>query len=102
MDIGNKTKQTSGWTLAKEIYGTFLGMLPFLVMLLLFLINVVRQLDNHDTEIKHLKEADARFETLLNQMRVESMAQRAELLSRLDKIDSRVEAVQQSVAKLTR
>jgi hypothetical protein len=90
----------SGWTLWREIYGTFIGALPLVIAIVGGILVLVRDVDRHSTDIVYLKEADARHESALLQLRADSNLQRTETLTRLDTISVQLSILQQAVARI--
>ena len=101
MDITPEPAQHrgSGWTLWREIYGTFVGVLPLILVIIGAALTLVRDNDRHEIQIAQLKDADGRHEEQLRQLRSESMGIRAEILLRLDRIGGQIEELQKQVAR---
>ena len=89
-----------GWTLWREVWGTFLGALPALLMAGAAILRMYSEVEVHSVELSHLKEADIRHELALAQQRGEMAAQRNEILNRLEGIGRQMESVQQTVANM--
>ena len=82
----------SGWTLWREIYGTFIGVLPLILAVCVGALTLIRENDRHGFEIDVLKEQ-------MKALKSESTVQRIELLARLDRISSQIEELQKQVAR---
>jgi len=81
-------KTNSKWSVGKEVVGTFLGVLPFVIMLIIWGSNVERRLGVIES---------------LDQVKAEVLReQRTELLVKLDRLSQQVAELQTSVAKLQR
>ena len=93
------TFNKDGWTLWREIWGTFLGALPALLVAGGAVMQLYSLVQIHTVEINHLKEADTRHEAQLQLQRAELVSARAELGAKLDKIDQRIERLQEIVAR---
>ena len=89
-----------GWTLWREVYGTFIGVLPLIIAVSAAAITVVRDNDRHELEIVHLKEADKRQEDQLMQLRSEGNQTRIETLGALKEIVTKIEVLQIQVSKM--
>ena len=89
----------SGWTLWREIYGTFVGVLPLILVVVGAAITLIRDDDRHELQIAQLKEADLRHEEQMKVLRGEIAFARGEVLQRLDRIGGQVEELQKQVAR---
>lgn len=86
------TKTRSEWTMLKEIIGTFVGIAPFVVMLVIWGSSINERIRVVEVEVGHLGRADEKQER-------EAAEQRKEVLARMDKISGQIEVLQQTVAK---
>lgn len=87
-------RRRDGWTLWKEVYGTFLATIPALVMAIGFAASLWSVQREHALQIRYLQEADARYER-------ERERDRGEVLIRLDRINATGETLQQNVARVS-
>ena len=87
-----------GWTLWKEVWGTFLGALPSLLIAGGAMMNLYSLVQVHTVEIEHLKEADSRHEQQLLEQRRSLNDARLEISSKLERIDTRLERLGELVA----
>jgi hypothetical protein len=90
-DSHNGTKTRSEWTMVKEIVGTFVGISPFVIALVIWGSSVNERIRVAETRIEHLEAMDRRHE-------VDAAEQRREILLRLDRVGVQIEALQQLVA----
>lgn len=90
-DAHNGTKSKSEWTIVKEIIGTFVGVSPFIVGLVIWGSSVNERIRVVEVQIQHIEAADKRHE-------IEQREQRQELLARLDRLAGQIEILQQLVA----
>mgnify|MGYP000617843129 FL=1 len=86
------SREKHGWTLWKEVYGTFLGFLPFALALVAWWSYVNGKLAEHDLKLITLEKADDRHER-------ETDRNRVEVLQRLDRIGGQIENLQTNMAK---
>jgi hypothetical protein len=84
--VESSDKQRDGWTLWREIYGTIIGTLPFVIMLAVAWMNMSERLRVAEIEIVYLKEL--------------ARDRAGELTSRLDRIANQIEALQRQVAAI--
>ena len=89
----------SGWTLWREVYGTFIGVLPLILAIAAGAITIIRDNDRHELEIVHLKGADARHEAQLQVLRADQDKTRTEIITALHELLNKVESLQMQVAK---
>jgi hypothetical protein len=82
-----------GWTLWREIYGTVIGIMPFVAALLVWGSSINERVRVAETEIQHLKETDIRHEQSLT-------VNRSEELAALNNITVQLTQLQQQVARL--
>jgi len=92
----------SGWTLWREVYGTFIGVLPLILAIIGSAVALIRDNDRHELEIMHLKAADIRHEQQLNVLRADGDKTRTEILTSLHEIVGKLEGLQVQVAKVSR
>jgi hypothetical protein len=92
----------SGWTLWREIYGTFIGLLPLLVVISGVAWTVIRDTDRHTLEIFYLQQADKRHEEQMTALRLEQASIRLEIIGKMDKIGNQIEELQKQVARAMR
>jgi hypothetical protein len=85
-------KTKSEWTILKEVIGTFIGVSPFVVMLVIWGATLQERVRVAEIKVDHLEEADRKHDQ-------QAREQRAELISRLDRIGSQIEVLQQLVAR---
>ena len=87
----NDTKTRSEWTMVKEIIGTFVGISPFIVALVVWGSSI-----NERIRVMEVRQDHA--ETILRRHDIEAAEQRRELLARMDRIGGQIEVLQQLVA----
>jgi len=92
----------SGWTLWREIYGTFLGVLPLIIALVGSAIAIIRDSDRHEIEINHLKAADIRHEQQLLVLRADNDKTRTEIITSLHEIVGKLEGLEIKMARVSR
>jgi hypothetical protein len=90
-DVHNDTKTKSEWTLVKEIIGTFIGISPFIVGLVIWGSSVNERIRVAEVRLEHVESSDKRQENA-------AAEQRRELLARMDRIGQQIEILQQLVA----
>lgn len=81
------------WNMFKETVGTFLGVSPYIVALVLWGSSVNERLRVAEIRIDHNQSAQARAEQT-------SATQRTELIQRLERIAAQIEVLQQTVARV--
>ena len=87
----NDIKTKSEWTMLKEIMGTFLGISPFIVALVIWGSSI-----NERIRVVEVRQDHA--ETVLRRHDIDVTEQRRELLARMDRIGLQIEVLQQLVA----
>jgi len=87
----NDSKTKSEWTLVKEIIGTFVGVSPFIVAIVVWGASI-------NERIRVVEVRQDHTETILSRHDIEAAEQRRELLARLDRIGGQIESLQQLVA----
>ena len=92
----------SGWTLWREIYGTFVGVLPLILTVAGVGYTLMRDNDRHTLEIYYLQLADKRHEEALVAMKLEQNGTRTEILNKIDKVGGQIEELQKQVARAIR
>lgn len=85
-------RRRNSWTLWREIYGTVIGTLPFIVGLVIWASNVNQRLSVVELEISHNKE-------LLATDRTNAREDRQELSRKLDRIQLQIEEMQKLIAR---
>jgi len=90
-DQSNSTKTKSEWTLVKEIIGTFIGISPFIVALVIWGSSVNERIRVVEVRQDHM-------DTALRRHDIEASEQRRELLARMDRLSGQIEVLQQLVA----
>jgi hypothetical protein len=88
-------KTASQWTMFKEIIGTFIGIMPFVVGIVIWGSNLQERTKVNEVDIAHLKEADKRHDE-------EQKTQRQEVIQKLDRIAIQIESLQMSVARASK
>lgn len=97
--LENVEHRGSGWTLWREVYGTFIGILPLILVVAGAAMTLVRDSDRHEIEIAYLKQKNEQFEQRIQVTRVETEKARQEILARMEKISVQIETLQIQVAK---
>jgi len=92
-EISNDIKSRSEWTMAKEIIGTFIGIAPFVIALVMWGSSINERIRVIEVKTDHLDAADHRNAELLRD-------QRTEIIARMDRIGQQIEALQQTVARI--
>jgi hypothetical protein len=87
----NDVKTRSEWTMVKEIIGTFVGIAPFVVALVIWGSSI-------NERIRVVEVRQDNMDTILRRHDVEAADQRRELLARMDRIGGQIEVLQQLVA----
>jgi hypothetical protein len=90
-ESSNGIKSRSEWTMVKEIIGTFVGICPFIVALVIWGSSINERIRVVEVRIDHADATDRKHE-------VEATEQRRELLARMDRIGGQIEVLQQLVA----
>ena len=90
-DQSNDSKTKSEWTMLKEIIGTFVGISPFIIALVVWGSSINERIRVMEVRIEHVEKTDKKHEQ-------DSSEQRRELLARMDRIGSQIEVLQQLVA----
>ena len=85
-------KTVAEWTLLKEIFGTFIGVAPFIIALLLWGSTMNERMRVVEVRIEHTDHVNQQQDQAAKE-------QRQELLSRLDRLSTQIEILQQTVAK---
>ena len=87
----NDIKTRSEWTMVKEIIGTFVGISPFVIALVVWGSSI-----NERIRVMEVRQDYA--ETVLRRHDIDATEQRRELLARMDRLSSQIEVLQQLVA----
>jgi len=87
----NDIKTRSEWTMVKEIIGTFVGISPFIVALVVWGSSINERIRVMEVRMDHVERTDKKHEQ-------DSAEQRRELLARMDRIGGQIEVLQQLVA----
>lgn len=82
------------WTVWKEVAGTFVGVSPFVIALVVWGSSVNERQRVVETRIDHIEKQDQRRNE-------DSAEQRREILARLDRVSGQIEVLQQIVAART-
>lgn len=90
-ESSNGAKTRSEWSMVKEIIGTFVGISPFIVALVVWGSSINERIRVVEVQVMHIEAVDRRHEA-------ESAEQRRELLARLDRLAGQIEILQQLVA----
>lgn len=90
-ESSNDIKTRSEWSMIKEIIGTFVGISPFVVGLVVWGSSVNERMRVVEVRMEHVEASDRRHEK-------EATEQRRELLARMDRIGGQIEVLQQLVA----
>jgi hypothetical protein len=85
------SKTISEWTVAKEVIGTFIGVSPFVVALVVWGAGVNERMKVVETRIDHIEAMERRQQE-------DAGEQRREILARLDRVGGQIEVLQQLVA----
>lgn len=93
MSDSTEAKTQSGWTLAKEIYGTLIATLPIIIVLIVWGQSISERIRVIEVRVELSEAADRRRED-------EAANQRREVLQRIDRLGNQIETLQQSVARL--
>lgn len=88
-----------GWTLWREIYGTFVGVLPLIIAIGGVGYTLVRDNDRHTLEIFYLQQADVRVQQQLTELQRDRERSRTEVLTRIDSLGNKIEELQKLVAR---
>lgn len=88
----------SGWTLWREVYGTFIGVLPLVILLGGAAFQVIRDNDRNQIKITYLERENVRIEAMVKGARDETEKARSELIIELRRIGTQIEGLQQQVA----
>lgn len=89
----------SGWTLWREIYGTFIGVLPLVIVLVAAAMTLIRDNDKHTLQIAYLEQANVEMRAQVALARTETEKARMEVLNRLDRVAGQIETLQIQVAR---
>jgi hypothetical protein len=87
-----EAERKNGWTLWREIYGTVLGTLPFVLVAIGWASNVNQRLSIVELEVQHAKQ-------IAESDRANARDDRIEAGRKLDKIIDAVTVLQQQVAR---
>jgi hypothetical protein len=90
-ESSNGLKTRSEWTMIKEIVGTFVGISPFIIALVIWGSSINERIRVVEVRTDHVEATSRRHE-------LEATEQRRELLARMDRISSQIEVLQQLVA----
>lgn len=88
-----EAKTQSEWTLAKEIYGTMIATLPFVIVLIVWGARVNERISMVEVRLEIADVTDRKREA-------DSADSRRELLAKMDRLSIQVENLQQTVARL--
>jgi hypothetical protein len=88
------SKTRSEWTVAKEVIGTFIGVSPFVVALVIWGSSVNERIRVVETRVDHIEAMERRHQD-------DAAEQRREILTRLDRVGAQIEVLQQLVAART-
>ena len=83
----------------REVYGTFIGVLPLIIVVAAGALSIIRDNDRHELQISQLRETDTRHEQQLAQLKTDNDKTRNEILTQLGLVVSKIESLQIQVAK---
>ena len=87
----NTHKTKSEWTMVKEIVGTFVGISPFVVALVIWGSSINERVRVVEVRVDHVEIADRKHDS-------DAVEQRRELLARMDRLSIQIETLQQFIA----
>lgn len=85
-------RRKDGWTLWKEVYGTFIGILPFLLLVLGWGIAMQQEQSLHTLRLTNLEKADVKHDQ-------DQQLIRTEINNRLERISTQIENLQKDVSR---
>lgn len=92
-DSNNEEPKGKNWTMFKEIVGTFFGVAPYVLAVVVWGATVNERLRVTEIRLDHAESATTKADQTIREARIE-------LFSRLDQLTGKIELLQQDVARI--
>ena len=83
------------WDVTREITGTFVGVLPYVVMLFLYLSSIDKRMSLSELRLERVEIENARQDQAAER-------QRQDVISKIDKLSEQMGSVQAAIARLAK